>query len=471
MTQSRVFRGATTSARLLVGTIVSIAAVVAVVTAVSLPWPTVAREPASVTVVPAPAAAVVACTGGLVALGRDLDAPGVLSVAAAQNVVSGVEQGAAPPQSTLLSVPELSDVEGPVAFTAAPHDDARTDIAAAGAVSVSDDDLIGYAASACRPPLMESWLVGGSASTGTADFVLLANPGTVAATVQLTVFGATGATNPPGGADLVVAPGSQRIVPLAGLALGEGSPVIRVTSAGAPVQAALQASITRTLLPGGVDQVGALGSLAQSQVIAGVDVTEPPGEEGAVGAATLARILSPSVDSAAVVTVQRIGASTPVRDPLTVPLVAGIPTDMDLGRLDPGSYVVSIEAESPVAAAVWQTTGFGEGADFAWYTPSPLIEEPTVVVAPLGPRAQLTVTNPTDEALTATLTALEAGTTLEIAIEPGAAATAVLQPRAVYELTPPAGIHAALSFAGVGELAGFPVWPADAAAPAMTIYP
>ncbi|HCU77031.1 MAG TPA: large extracellular alpha-helical protein, partial [Microbacterium sp.] len=54
----------------------------------------------------------------------------------------------------------------------------------------------------------------------------LSNPGEVAATVTLTVYGAGGAEVPPGGGDIVVRPGAQRIIPLAGLALGEESPVV-----------------------------------------------------------------------------------------------------------------------------------------------------------------------------------------------------------------------------------------------------
>ena len=40
MSDRRVFRWATTSTRMLIGTVVSIAAAMAVVTAVSVPWPT-----------------------------------------------------------------------------------------------------------------------------------------------------------------------------------------------------------------------------------------------------------------------------------------------------------------------------------------------------------------------------------------------------------------------------------------------
>ena len=63
MSDRRVFRWATTSARLLAGTLVAVAFVVGVVTAVSVPWPTVAREPVAIEATPAPSASVLVCTG------------------------------------------------------------------------------------------------------------------------------------------------------------------------------------------------------------------------------------------------------------------------------------------------------------------------------------------------------------------------------------------------------------------------
>ena len=58
MSDRRVFHWATTSTRLLAGTAVSAVAAVAVVTAVSVPWPTLTREPLSISTLPAPSASV-----------------------------------------------------------------------------------------------------------------------------------------------------------------------------------------------------------------------------------------------------------------------------------------------------------------------------------------------------------------------------------------------------------------------------
>jgi hypothetical protein len=471
MSDRRVFRWATTSARLLVGTLVSIVAVIAVVTAVSVSWPTLSRQPLSISALPAPAASVVVCDGGLLSIGRDAADAGALGLVTSQSVTSGVGDEAPAPDEQHLEMPQVTDGVGPSAFTAQPQGRDRVDVAAAGSATVAADDLSGFAASACRPPLLESWLVGGSGSTGAADLVVLSNPGTVPATVQLTVFGATGAQSPPGGADLIVAPGSQRVVPLAGVALDESSPVVRVSAVGAPVHASLQTSITRTLTPGGVDQVGAIPQPDQTQTITGVTVTAAPGADGASDAATVLRMLSPTADATVTVTVTADGRDDPALDAQELALVAGQPAELALPGLAAGSYTIQVDADAPVVAAVWQATGFAEGDDFAWYTPSPDVTEPSLFAVPSGPPATLTVVNPADEATTVTLTGANGGDTEEITVPAHGTASVGLSSRTVYRLEPVAPIRAALSLTGDGALAGVPVWSADAAAPEIIVYP
>ena len=472
MSDRRVFRWASTSTRLLAGTAVSVVAVVAVVTAVSVPWPTLTREPLSIAAVPAPAASVASCDGGLLSVGRDVTDVESISLAKRQLVTSGVSESAPEPEEQVLEVAGLPGGDGPSVFTSPPENRQRVDVAAAGAATATDDDLAGYAASACRPPLLESWLVGGSAETGAADLVLLANPGVVPATVQLTVFGADGPQTPPGGTDVVVPAGEQRVVPLAGLVIGEASPVLRVSAAGAPVHASLQASITRTLTPGGVEQVGAVAEPQPLQTITGISVTGDPGAEGASDAATVLRMLSPSADGTARITVTATGREQPALEPEDVPLVAGEPVEVELGGLAVGTYTVDVAADAPVVAAVWQTTGFDEGDDFAWYAPSPAIGVASLFAVPSGPPPALTLVNQGDEPAEVSVSSADGSYRLELAVPANGSMTARLSSRTVYVLDPGSSeIRAGLSLTGKGALAGIPVWPADAASPEIVVYP
>jgi hypothetical protein len=468
MSDRRVFRWATTSARLLIGTAVSVLAVVAVVTAVSVPWPTVMREPLSVAATPAPAASVIACDGALLSIGRDPTAAAGVTVAAPQSVVVGVDQGEQPAEQRL----ETTDVgPGPLSYTAPPVDDEAVDVAATGSAIASADDLSGFAASACRPPLLDSWLVGGSAATGAADLVLLANPGTVPATVQLTVYGAAGPQSPPGGVDLVVAPGTQRVVPLAGIALGEETPVVRVSAVGAPIHASLQASITRTLTPGGVDQVGPVAQAETTQVITGITVSRPPADDGAANEVTVLRMLAPAAAAPARVTVTAVGRTEPVREPQEVALEAGKPLELALDALTAGMYTVAVEAETPVVAAVWQATGVAEGDDFAWYTPAPEVSVPSLFATPGGPTPSLSVVNPSGEPATIAVTPIDGGAPFELTIPANGSVAVRLSARTVYRFDPETPVRAGLSFAGDGALAGVPVWPSDVATSEIIVYP
>ncbi|QIG38295.1 large extracellular alpha-helical protein [Microbacterium sp. 4R-513] len=467
MSDRRVFRWATTGARALAGTLVAAGFVVAVATAVAVPWPTLTREPVEITAVPAPEASVLSCAGSVLALGRDPVDAGAISVAADQNLTAGVGEGSAPPVETQLD----TSVAGSIAsvFTAEPENRTRTDVAATGSSTVSDEDLSGFAASPCRPPLTESWLVGGATTTGAADIVVISNPGEVAATVELTVFGTSGPVVPPGG-DLVVAAGSQQALSLAGLALGQDSPVIRVSATGAPVTAVLQTSLTRTLLPGGVDQVGAIESPDPDIVIPGVAVAA--GDGPATDAATVLRVLSPSADTTAQVTVVPTGVAQPVSEPIEVPLTAGLPLDLDLGGLDPREYTVRVQAEAPVVGAVWQTTGFGEGADFAWYTPAPALAVPSLFATPTGPSPALTVANPTADEAQVTVDAVDGSSSTTVVVQPGQSARFSLRARTVYSIDAGGiGVRAGVSLTGDDALAGYPVWSGDTAAEPIVVYP
>ncbi|WP_375384746.1 DUF5719 family protein [uncultured Microbacterium sp.] len=473
MSDRRVFGWASTSARMLVGTLVAVGLVVGVVTAVAAPWPTLAREPLAVDGAPVPSETVLSCTGGLLAIGRDARNAAQLSVAAEQGVTVGSDAGAPAPVQSRLAAPFLGGAPGAAVYTAPPTGSAVTDAAAAGSASVTAADLSGFAASACLAPMMESWLVGGESTTGAADIVLLANPGTVAATVQLVVYGSRGQQSPPGGRDVIVPAGQQIAIPLAGLSLGEESPVVQVTAAGAPVQASLQASLTRTLVPGGVDQVEAVAQPGIDLVIPGIEVTAEPGPIGASNAATLVRMLSLSADVTATVTVTAVGSTAPALAPSSLPLTGGLPAELQLGGLPIGQYVVRVQAPQPVLATAWQTTGFGAGSDFAWYTPAPELAGTSMFAVPGGASASLTVTNGGEVAATVSLQSSTGSFSQQLAVPAGGSVAVRLPTQGVYMLDTGgvAGVRAGLSFAGSGALAGYPVQPPATATAPIRVYP
>ncbi|MBN9192795.1 DUF5719 family protein [Microbacterium sp.] len=467
MSDNRAFRIAGTGARLLGGAVVAVVAVAATVAGVAFGWPGHAPSPVSVTVAPAPAATVLTCAGPLLALGRDSAAASQLSVAADADVTVGVAPGGPAPREDAVTTTGVDASPGATRLTAAPKGRSRADIAGATSATVAAEDLRGFAASACAPGLTESWLVGGATTTGSADLVLLANPGTVAATVDLTVYGAQGRQVPPGGSGIVVPAGTQRVVPLAGLVLGEEAPVVRVTASGAPVQAALQSSITRTLVTGGVDQEGAIVGSARSQVVPGVRVTVAPGGNEPT---TVARLLAPAASTTATLTVTDAGG----KEVMTrqVPLTAGAPAEVELDALPRGVYSVTATAGAPLVAAVWQATGSGAGSDFAWFTAAPALSAATLVAVPSGPSPQIAVANTGADAATVTLEPVDGGSSRRILVDPGETVTASVTAGATYRLDPgKTPVTASVSFAAQGALAAFSIWPALGTSAPIRVYP
>ncbi|MDQ1127907.1 DUF5719 family protein [Microbacterium sp. SORGH_AS_0888] len=467
MTERRVRAWAVTSTRLVVGAAAAAGLVLVTVFAVAAPWPGHAAAPVAVTATPAAADTVLACSGPLVALGRNRTDAAQLTQAAAQSVVSATD-GAAAQQSALTPSPAVSGGAGGASFSASPRGGVPVDVAAAGSASVEADDLRGFAASACRPALTESWLIGGATTVGTSDLVVLSNPGTVPATVDITVYTATGAEVPTGGSGIVVAPGMQRILPLSGIVPGAKAPVLRVTATGAPVAAALQSSIIRTLLPGGVDVMSATAQTSTRVVVPGVVV--PPSAVTTTGglATTIARILSPQTDTAATVTVDAPdGTQVSTRQ---VPLTAGVPLEVELTGLPAGTYTVTVSAGAGVLAAVWQTTGFGQGDDFAWYSSAPEVSADTLVAVPDGPAPTLVVTATGQTRVS--VTPVAGGSTQTSVLTAGSSAVLPLAPGTVYRLSSGGvPVHAQLSYSGTGQLAAVPVWSAGAAASALTVIP
>lgn len=469
MSRQRMWRWAATSTRLVVGAALAVGIVGSVGVGVAANWPTHTHDPLAVGVTPTPADTVLACAGGLLALGRDATQADQIASAAPTATVSGSE-GAPLTEATEPTAPDVVGSEGHPVFVAPPVDERRSDAAAAASGAVAAEDLRGFAASACQPPLIESWLVAGATTTGSADVILLSNPSDVAATVDLTLYSATGASTPPSGSGLRVDAHTQRLVPLAALAVGEGAPVVRVTASGAPIAAALQSSLSRTLLTGGVEQSGAIVGSATQQVMPGVRVPQTAVDAASAGATTLLRLLSPGADATAAVTVQDDTGRTALTQ--EVPLGADLPTELDLAGLSAGTYTVRVDATSAVVSAVWQTTNFNDGADFAWYTATEPIVGPSVVAVPDGPSPLLVVAGSAAASADVVLTPLSGATETErFRVAAGDTASVAVEPGAVYRIETSDPVRASVSYLGDGAISAFPVWPADAAAAELIVRP
>ena len=142
---------------------------------------------------PLPGDTVLVCNGDLRAVGRDPSNP--LEMVSAATPALTVEGSSGRPESSPLPAKDLAD--GGAALRLVGIVDGRQAplLGATESASLAEADLSGLAAAPCRPPSIESWLVGGTVATGTEDLIVLTNPGVVPSTVSLGVYGSVRASS------------------------------------------------------------------------------------------------------------------------------------------------------------------------------------------------------------------------------------------------------------------------------------
>lgn len=459
MSPNRAFRVVATGARVVTGTAIAAACVIGVVFAVHAPWPALNAEPAQVDVTPVPGDSRLVCNGDLRALGRSpADPLNMVSAASPQFTMAGT---AGDPELTDLVPLDLDDAGELRLVTGAVDGRTAPLIAGAESVVIGAEDLAGFAALPCAQPRLESWLVGGSVATGTEDLVVLTNAADVNATVTLLVYG-----DPRASRTVVVPARSQSAVPLSSLAAGNLAPVVKVTAVGAPVRAVLQASLTRTLDPAGIDLQDAVAGAQRHLIFPGIRIAAAAGD----AEMTTIRLLAPESDGVATVTIRAEGSDAVVSE-FTVPLTAGMPAAVAPKGLPAGTYGVTVDADAAVVAAIREQDGFGAGSDYAWITPSPGIDDEALFAVPDGPQSALHLANPSDAEVSVVVESVDGGSSQQVEVPGGTAMVVPVDTRTSYRLITTGTVHAAVSMVAKGAIAGWPVQPSVGAAQSIRVYP
>ena len=371
--------------------------------------------------------------------------------------------------------------------------------------------LSGLASAACTEPANDVWLVGGSTELGRTTLVTLANPTDVTATVTLEVFTEEGYIDAVSTEGLIVLPGEQRIVSLAGYAPDAIAPVVRVLSVGGQILANLQQSVTRTLMPSGVEWVAPGSGAATQQVIAGVvlsgqhdhdrseisDVTsdlEPgirllvPGEKNTEVSITLLSSEGKKVEFTANLTAQKVTQLPTAGVPDGVytvivtaqePIVAGVRTVQDSSAAAPdlGKTPVSTPTATPTAMATPElvapvvapgaTIG---GGDFTWIASSSFLTDQLLIPVPSGPAPLVSFYNPANRTAEVTLSA-QGKKDITISVKAGEMASAQLASNAKYTVKGAQGLVGGLTFIGSGFGSAIALNPANVLGSSITVYP
>ena len=360
---------------------------------------------------------------------------------------------------------------------------------------INTEALAGLAAAACTDPGNDLWLVGGSTEIGRTTLVTLANPTDVTATVTLEVFSEKGYIDSVSTEGIIVLPGEQRIISLAGYAPDVIAPVVRVMSNGGQVLANLQQSVTRTLAPSGVEWVAPGSGLATQQIIPGVFVAgqaehdrsevgnvvsdlEPairvvvPGEKDSKVTVTLLSSTGKSVEYSA-----NLKAKKVVQLPLagiadgtyTViitgqePLVAGIRT---IQGADTGAAAPAVtDPAAPVVPATAET-----GGDFTWLSSTSFLTDQILVPVPVGPAPTVTFYNPANRTAEVILSA-QGKKDINLKVKAGEMVTTPLNSDAKYTAKGVEGLVGGLTFTGSGIGSFIPLNPANVLGSSITVYP
>jgi hypothetical protein len=468
-----------TGARVVTGIVVAAVAVVVAGTALAVPLPSVTATPASFTVDPAPAESVRACTGPLVRLSDDTgqDATAISSVGSATVIASSTQGAEVLDRSALASPDDIVSAEGTAPARIALPADAAADslFAAVQSQTAASGDLVGFATTACGEAGSDSWLVAGATTVGRTSFVMLSNPGDVAAVVDLTIYGDAGLVESPGAKNLDVPARSTRIVSLAGLAPDLSDPVIHVQASVGAVYAAVQQSVVRGLEPGGVEMAGPTTAPATTQTVTGIyvagtsTIAERLGDPDASDLQSVLRLFVPG-DAPASVTVRISeekdgGAQTEYQVGLTPQVV----TDFPLQDIPDGVYTVQIESDQPVVVGARTSTIANGALDFAWYQAVEPLDPTFFVAAADGPNPRLHLVNSTGGEVTVTLTTA-AGVQTDATI-PAGTRIVPLAPGESYTVTTSAPVSASVSYFGVGFSSSFAIVPPSPAASPIVVYP
>lgn len=460
--RSRVLRG---GARAATGLVVVGVCAAAVLLLSQTELPAVERAPIAVTVDSTQnTVRSLVCAGPFGELGADPSQPGVAMPTGSPAVaISG-----APTEVGSLVRPE-GGASSPLVIEA-PADEP---LAAAQIQAVSTETLSGAAASACAEPSNEQWLIGGSTMLGVSTTLSLGNPGSVPATVQISVYDESGPVDAVQTAGVLVAAGTMQTVSLNGYAPERERVAVRVISTGAPVTASLGVGQTSGISPFAVSSVTRQVDPETALVIPGVanrsDHGHGPSDSGEGDDFPVAvRVLAPGGEEGRA-QVRAVDASGGITDLGDIALSGASVGELLVPHWPEGAQAVMVSADVPVIAAALGSATVAEGHDYEWFAPAPVIAAEVSAAVPVVAGGELVVVNPGDVEAKLVIEQADGGGAPRTQKLPAGAA-AVVQAPADALLTSSVPVYAGVRYVSGGLIAGYPVLAPDPREGALTVY-
>lgn len=465
-------------ARVLAG-VAGIALAAATVWAVeALPLPQLRAQAPQEVMSPVPGDQLRVCPGPLTLLGQssadptrpgykgyaELSQAGSLADLTIEGLAPAVTTAAPPaaPTNTASGVPAVLSEPGIVG-------DRATRLVGTQSVAVAAPGAAGFAATPCRQPSADSWLVGGSTAGGSSTMLALANPTERTAVVRVALYGQEGPLAAPGLDGIEVPAGTQIAVPLEGVAPEQAGFVVHLSTRGSAIAGSLHEVSLDGLQAGGIEIVSPVIAPSTRFDVIGVPFINPTTDTDTdhfAARESMVRLYAPgSTGTTATVTLR--DASGTELEPVEVNLEAGRVIDVPLGFAPAGRYSVTVESEAPVVGAVRSSLATGD-VDFGWYLPSPPLDGVADVAVAPGPQPRLQLATTGDETVTVSLVAPD-GAVTPITIRPGETVSRDVTAGA-YHLEGMQGVAAAVTYDGAGQMSGVPVMPGSPLAADVTVY-
>jgi len=180
------------------------------------------------------------------------------------------------------------------------------------------------------------------------------------------------------------------------------------------------------------------------------------------------RLFAPG-DSAALVSV-RIASDDGTGTSFDTRVESGLVTDVPIDGLADGRYTATITSDVPVVSAVRTSALSADGAvDVSWAASAPALAGGTLLSVPEGEGAGLTLANPTDDVVSATVSV--DGEDRVVEVPAGGSATLGVSAGQSVLLTGADGLRAGMSFSADGAVAAWPVVSPLPASSPVTVYP
>lgn len=270
--------------------------------------------------------------------------------------------------------------------------------------NVASARLNGLLGASCQAPSTESLLLGGDTSTGRETVLLLSNPSSVPATVNLEVYAEGGQVQASGLAGIAVSANATTTVPLSSIIPETRSFAVRVQSRGAAIGAWLQQRTVRGLLYAGADFVSPVTEVSKALSIPGILIRGAKDADALIAINSdyqdtkpALRIYNPNSTNVTF-TAQIFGANAKTFGTVIRETIAANTTkDFEISSLADGDYVAFVKADQNITAAFRLPRNDKTkkpNTDFTWLQAGSLLSGKQAITTPAAGISKLSIANP-----------------------------------------------------------------------------